>query len=288
MKKSVLNPFYFRIDNSIFLTIGLLLFALTMHAQQMYLKEVLHLYGSHTETYIYNYDNAWNLDSITCKYDEDRYYSNDTLFTTRLSSVTGAYDYFNDSVLVERSKNGNQSPWFKYFVDEADQVTEMKNYQTTYHCLNTWSDNNLIEVESLSNGFLTTYEYYEGILNPHYNENKYLKGTDNPIGYWSGSQNMIKLIEGQNDKVEYKVYDTLNGYPAVATIIEDDNLFVGTVYYDYYVITGIPELPVEPARLISVSFFNILGQEIDKPRRGFYIERKITNKGIISTKYYIP
>ncbi len=53
------------------------------------------------------------------------------------------------------------------------------------------------------------------------------------------------------------------------------------VMQDYTV--GIPEHSPE---VLSTSYFNLLGQEISKPKKGFYIERKLTNKGIISTKYF--
>jgi len=51
---------------------------------------------------------------------------------------------------------------------------------------------------------------------------------------------------------------------------------------------GIPNIDSPLVKVLSVSYFDILGREIIKPNRGFYIERTTTSKGIISKKYYIP
>lgn len=41
-----------------------------------------------------------------------------------------------------------------------------------------------------------------------------------------------------------------------------------------------------PAKIISVEYFNMLGQKIKKPRIGFYIERTYTSKGVTNKKFY--
>jgi len=45
-------------------------------------------------------------------------------------------------------------------------------------------------------------------------------------------------------------------------------------------------LPSAPHTVLSIDYFDLYGRKIPKPKQGFYIERKLTNKGIISTKYF--
>lgn len=52
-------------------------------------------------------------------------------------------------------------------------------------------------------------------------------------------------------------------------------------------LVDIPETHSTPYTIISVDYFDLLGKKILKPKKGMFIERKITNKGIFSTKYYI-
>ena len=48
----------------------------------------------------------------------------------------------------------------------------------------------------------------------------------------------------------------------------------------------IPE-NLDVADVIDVKYFNLLGQQIEKPMRGFYIEKQISRTGSIAKKYYI-
>lgn len=48
---------------------------------------------------------------------------------------------------------------------------------------------------------------------------------------------------------------------------------------------GVPEFKY-PTKILSTSYFNIFGQQIQKPKKGFYIERSLTNKGVVSKKYF--
>ena len=59
--------------------------------------------------------------------------------------------------------------------------------------------------------------------------------------------------------------------------------FYEWVMQDYALSIHEEQFPIE---VLSTSYFNIVGQQIPKPITGFYIERKLTNKGVISTKYF--
>lgn len=57
---------------------------------------------------------------------------------------------------------------------------------------------------------------------------------------------------------------------------------------DYiFTVADTPESVSVPHKVISVEYFDLLGRQISKPVKGFYIERKHTDKGIISTKHYV-
>jgi hypothetical protein len=50
---------------------------------------------------------------------------------------------------------------------------------------------------------------------------------------------------------------------------------------------SVPEISSEPHTVLSVDYYDLLGRKIPKPKQGFYIERKVTDKGVFSTKHYI-
>ncbi len=51
--------------------------------------------------------------------------------------------------------------------------------------------------------------------------------------------------------------------------------------------TDIPEYLSEPHTVLEIEYYDVMGRKISKPTKGFYIECKTTDKGIISQKYFI-
>ena len=57
---------------------------------------------------------------------------------------------------------------------------------------------------------------------------------------------------------------------------------------DYYNHVGINDIPFNnDYKTLSVTYYNLLGQEIEKPKKGFYIERITSNRETVSKKYII-
>ena len=113
-------------------------------------------------------------------------------------------------------------------------------------------------------------------------ENKFIRGAWNVMGFWCGSVNMVKTISGG---LVYSVDETLNDYPTVVTLIAPE--FERTIYFEYNITTDVAENPADHVTVLQTDYFDMHGRKIPKPTKGFYIERKVTDKGIISTKHFI-
>lgn len=50
---------------------------------------------------------------------------------------------------------------------------------------------------------------------------------------------------------------------------------------------GVEDIPTDDATVTDVRYFNIVGQTIEKPSKGFYIEQRITSNGSTTKKYYV-
>jgi hypothetical protein len=146
-----------------------------------------------------------------------------------------------------------------------------------------WDDGNLMRKEK-GEAFATEF-IYTGYNNPFRHVWKTFKN------HHTSSR---KQVEYENlpygSYYRYVVLDSENNYPTEIDKFMSDGpdheVYIGTYLYSYRVITDIHEIP-EQLKVHSVAYFNLLGQEIEKPKEGFYIERKITDKGPVSTKFYI-
>ncbi|MFK5855717.1 MAG: hypothetical protein QM503_06265 [Bacteroidota bacterium] len=85
----------------------------------------------------------------------------------------------------------------------------------------------------------------------------YFDGQVDEITFWSRALQVNEIIELCNNEV----------------IIEIDEHFSNT--------------QTVPVKVLSVDYYDILGRKIPKPNYGFYIERKLTDKGVITKKYNI-
>ncbi len=119
-------------------------------------------------------------------------------------------------------------------------------------------------------------------MNPYYNIFKTFRGD-----YNTSFHQIEQLFQIGTDYSRYwNILDVSYNYPTeIELYIEGHHAY--TYYFDYHIATKIPEKEIQPTTILSVNYFNLLGQQIPKPTRGFYIERKSTDKGIISTKYNI-
>lgn len=258
------------------LIITVVMSGLLLQAQEMYLKKVT----KNNNVSNYYYDENWKLDSVTYN-TQTAIYQNDTIIK-RLNPVIGDWEYTYENGLIIVSIEANPTYMLFYINDENQVYQKIGVTGLITDCI--WEGDNLITTERIDD-YNSTFTYHDDVSNPFYNENKFSKGAWTPYGSWTGSYDMIKTHTNPSVEITFTINDTLNGYPLSAT-----SMGSGTFNYtfEYYIVTGTPELPAEKEKSISISYFNLMGQEIEKPKQGFYIERKLTSIGYVSNKYFIP
>jgi len=258
------------------LTITLLLIGMMGRGQEAKLDNWYHLTypGNDTVNFVvYSYDSANNLKKV---YYRSHYYipttvnyRNDTLIS-RSNMLGSDYYYYSDDDTVMWISNSQGNTDTSYLrIDEYNEVIE---YGGGYSW--NWEDGNCMEEIRWGEDTSWYREYYSEYINPWYEENKYLR-RGAQTGTYSGSYNLwsIHSFYGTDD-VEFEVIESIGPYPTIIDYNSNGSL-LSTYYFEYkYVIP-------------SVDYFDMLGRKIAKPNKGFYIERKNTDKGIISTKRYM-
>jgi hypothetical protein len=266
------------------LVIALMIVGFSLQAQEMTLKE----YTDETYKWVYQYDNQedWNLETII-KYEGDIVvdvytYRNDTLVRTGIDS-TNIYDYvYSEDVVDVYYTHGDPDigKYHKnsYHINEDNEVflsyTMDFTGDTTTTEIYGWVFDNLI-IHEIGDTMLS-YAYYSAYKNPLLNENKYCK-----LGFISS----LNYIYEDNDYT-YLLISSINDYPKEVEVYNDDD-YSHTLTYKYHNTVDIIESYLEPHTTLSVHYFDLMGREIPKPTKGIYIERKVTDKGIISTKHFI-
>lgn len=161
--------------------------------------------------------------------------------------------------------------------------------------------------------FLTTFQDYD------YENDTLITWIDNytiPKPYYYGDTIIFEQVTSQNPKnisainVGYDPYcyyiylDDFAGDTLHIAFRRDNGNQTSFYYIKAYIISkykihlvsawstdvavGVSEFLTEPTRVLHVDYFDLHGRHyISKPSKGFYIERKITNNGIISKKYFI-
>lgn len=231
----------------------------------------------------YSYDSTNNLKKVYY----DRHfpiaktinYSNDTLIKTFNVLYSDYYYYSNDDTVMLISHYHDNIDTSYLRIDEYNDVIEYDHYNWI------WEDGNCMV--QISSGEDTSWyrEYYSEYINPWYDENKYLRRATQ-TGTYSGSYNLWSIHHSSNEW-ELEVIESIGPYPTIIDYYRDGSLLY-TYYFEYkFVITDTPEIPEELATVLSIDYFDMLGRKIPKPKKGFYIERKTTDRGTISTKHYI-
>lgn len=256
-------------------------------AQNMYLAMETDTWAN-KYTY-YNYDADWNLETIYVVYSNDtlttRIYSNDTLVKVIRSNYTMHYYYHGDSALYFREEaDGSYDLRNVYYLNEDNEVTHDNNCDDdgnyTYTINFLWENGNCVK-QSYDTLSETHFSYNDTIVNPYYNENKYFKRI------YYGSKNLLSIINYGQVLVTKTVLKSKNGYPLEIEHNESGG-YSTTLLYDYYDLTDVNDGVTEnDAQVLDLKYYNLLGQEIPKPIKGFYIEKKITTKGVLSKKYFI-
>ena len=172
-----------------------------------------------------------------------------------------------------------------YYLNNNNEATIQKTFDSggnyTGDIIYTWEDGNCVKV-LYYNQDEWNFEYANSIKNPYYNQNKYLKKS------FLGSCNFYTTGDFISYDYEQFVLSTNNEYPIVSELYKSGE-FYRTFNHEYYELSNVNEWMMEKDyEILDIKYYNFLGQEIEKPQKSFYIERKLTDKGIISKKHFIP
>ena len=276
---------------SLFLTIAFLILFQTGISQEMYLKSVVKKRitpPTVTLTEDYYYDNTWQLDSVIYTWQggntTNYYYEGDSLINIKFSNgELIQFIYFEDSVV---QYNTTQDKVIEVHHIDNENIEIRNDYYEngiySWTANNTWDNGNRTHVTSTS-GWYQDYTFYENLLNPKFKRYRFLREGN----FDRGCFNYLNYQDGQ-EQWEYELFvveDSLNSYPTLVTTYimgEPSDEYT----YDYYQVVDIPENDINKEKIISIKYFNIIGQEIDKPKNGFYIERIQTSNGYSTRKIF--
>ncbi len=262
----------------IFYLISVVFYAMMMEAQDMYLKMETDTW-SDKYTY-YNYDEDWKLESIIVVYTNDtletRLYSNDTLVKKVIGNSSRRYYYQGDSVLYfQKEPNGSYYLSHVYYLNENNEVTHDNkcnaegNY--TYTINHFWENGNCVKA-SYENISESHFFYNKTIVNPYYNENKYFKKS------FSGSNNIFNFADFEYFTKAQIVLSSKNGYPLEVDFYSSEG-YSNLLLYEYYDLTDVNDAIMDDiGELLEIRYYNLFGQEIQKPAKGFFIEKKKKKK----------
>lgn len=274
------------------LTLSIILFIVSMSAigQEIYLKKVSIQNFEQNSFYIseYIYDTDWKLDSIKST-NEDGYplslkdFSNDTLLLEVQPNLTIRYEHYVDSVMVFY-ENGSSNLQSVYYLNIDFEATSQRKFNTGGGYTGTnyfsWEDGNLMDV-SFYNGNIWTFDYFTEYKNPYENENKYMKRSLYASGSYASDADFTDYIW------KFQVLSHINGYPVEVELYKDGELN-RNILFEYHNVTNVEVLAANlEYEVLDIMYYNISGQKINKPDKGFYIERKHTDKGMFSKKYFI-
>lgn len=263
-------------------------------AKVRYAEQLIHgEYENYFDQWYYEYDSAANLKSIVW-YADGAYlstynYEHDTLVNTHWSDGDSYYVYNTDSVYYWDMYNGNQLIRQIYQLDSLGQVYEeyapggVNNYRS-YE----WEDGNCTKVHIDLGSVIYTDSiiYYSDYLNPFYIQNESIR-TGVPGPFYNGSVNFLhEVYHGTGGHTEFRVLESTGPYPThidYGELYNEDYIIIE--YFD--IIYGTTEIPSEPYTVLRVDYYDMMGRGIKKPTKGFYIERKTTDKGVISKKCFI-
>lgn len=278
---------------SITLILAIILCSTLARAQEMYLKKTIQDYISsnnfdYQEDYYY-LDN-WNLDSIVRTKNDGSVnliyrYENDILKELDQITHSAEYIYYYDHIDKYYHSNSINFLSAVYNLNYDEEVIQGDIYNPdgslSYTEEYIWTAGNC-ETYIRDETIVQDFTYYQSVKNPFYNNYKYFKI------YLQGSVNYPDSLIINGSIHEHIVENTLNDYP-VEVKIYINGVHTLNLTFEYYIIDDIDEnINQGDPNILSVKYYNLLGQEIGKPIKGFYIERLLTEKGIISKKFYIP
>jgi len=244
--------------------------------------------GDTTGRYDYDYDENYQLKTVIMFNNQGDtsnlwHYENDTIryFTTYAGGYK-TYVYTDDSII---QYNYDQSQVLAiYYLDDQDHVVHMYLQNVIpSDWYQDWTGNNITKQSWELYG--TTYEYtvsYSEYLNPAYPPNRVIQ-NDIDCSY-----NMINKTYGDsgNEILYYDVVESVDNYPLKINVYHSNN-FDHELCFEYLTINSTLEFAEEQKNILSINYYDLMGREIEKPNKGFYIELKTTDKGTVSKKRFI-
>lgn len=268
---------------TILITIALLI-GLSMQGQNMYLDNYQVIDISLNDTVIrsaYQYDNDWKLTGRVKlgpnTSDSTVYvYENDTLL-----SYMGLYlEYYDDVIALLVDNDPPALVSRLYMHDNGDSHYRIIENEEQDYFIYEWNEMSNMTILGTDFGYGAVY-IYGSYLNPLYQSKKSYKIT------YESSVNFIDYyVEDDGDTHVYQVVESIENYPTRVNYYIND-VHRSVYIYEYNIVSDVGENILGNYTVISIDYYDIMGRKISKPEKGFYIERKTTNKGIISTKYFI-
>lgn len=209
------------------------------------------------------------------------HYENDTL-RSRITQIGWIYyeHKISQSKIVE-----NYGSIITYSVNSDYEITDYWTHWGVYYAYEyEWASNNLQNIYR-NDTIILSSSYDPNYRNPYYGINKTFR-----VDPWGSHDMPLSIVDGMisDYTLNMVVRDYANDYPTEIDYYSSSNNLLYTEYLIYEVIDGVDDkLHLEPYTVLSVDYYDIMGRKFSKPEKGFYIERKTTNKGIVSTKYFI-
>lgn len=223
--------------------------------------------------YEYYYSINSKLDSVV-KYQNDSYstwkYSNDTLISFNYNNETENFFYTTDTVY----KIYDNGYTVKFDVNGEHCFLNGGNYS--------WENGNCVEY--VGHWSATFYEQYR---NPWLHGSYYFRRSDEH-GMWSGHFNLVqKVIYPDFENFNLEVIESIGEWPTKIELSWNTGMTIVNIEYYDWISMDLQETFPEHEKTLSLDYYDLMGRIITKPKKGFYIERKVTNKGTICKKYFV-
>ncbi len=95
------------------------------------------------------------------------------------------------------------------------------------------------------------------------------------------------VIYGGENYADFEIIESIDEYPTKIKYMSDTWEQGEYIHYYYHNLADIPDKIDEQIEILMTSYYNLQGQKINKPQKGFYIEKKLTNKGVFIRKIYM-
>ncbi len=197
-------------------------------------------------------------------------YSGDTLVSIDHPNYIEYFHYTSDTIYRIRD---NEITW-KYDINNQNCYLAGGQF--------VWENGNCIEYVNTWNAV-----FYEEYKNPWFHSSKLFRRQES-YGLRSGNINLLQnQIYPDWEYFSMYVTESIGEWPT--QINYSWNTGSTTILIEYYdwIPVDINENSSNLTLPFFIEYYDLLGRKISKPEQGFYIERKLTKKGVTSKKIYV-